>query len=120
MRELNLSLDNGALADQLKDAGINREPVEIVIDGEKLKMWVERCEVAPVNGEFSRLTFRLLELKPFKEQATTHSALLAGVTGDSWANAALIDRLTELGYLREVSGICALQDRIFAAGEKLK
>lgn len=39
--------------------------------------------------------------------------------GDTWKALALLDRLVELGYLREVTTGAQGQDRVFVAGEKM-
>lgn len=45
--------------------------------------------------------------------ASTMACLMAGA-GDSWERIACVDRLVELGELREIDyGACAGQDRIF-------
>lgn len=39
-----------------------------------------------------------------------------GLTGDSWNMLAIVDRLVEIGDLREIKyGLCAAQHRIFVA-----
>lgn len=46
--------------------------------------------------------------------AASMSLILAGVDGDNWENMACVDRLVELGELREISyGEVAYQNRIF-------
>jgi hypothetical protein len=42
---------------------------------------------------------------------------IRGVSGDSWQHLAYVDRLVELGELRELNfGPCAGQHRVFVAG----
>lgn len=47
--------------------------------------------------------------------------VLQHMSGDTWFNMACVDRLVELGYLREVTGISEVrkQDRVFIAGPQL-
>ena len=44
--------------------------------------------------------------------------IMNGLSGDSWVMIACVDRLVELGEIREIfHGDCAGQDRIFVKGE---
>lgn len=69
------------------------------------------------SDEGSRTVLRLALCAQYlygQAGAVSLGALIGHLTGDSWHHTACVDRLVELGYLREVQqGPVAGQDRIF-------
>lgn len=54
-----------------------------------------------------------------KSGAVTMGKAIRGVTGDVWDSLACVDRMVELGEIREVHyGECAGQDRIFVSARE--
>jgi hypothetical protein len=78
----------------------------------------ERPNVFTEQGQLMFLKIRDRSKRLIAEGgACTSGALITGATGDSWRMLACIDRLVELGELREITGPgVAGQCRVFVGG----
>lgn len=78
----------------------------------------ERATVFTEEGQRTFLKIRDKSKRLIAEAgACTSGALITDIGGDSWHMLACIDRLVELGELREITGACvAGQRRVFVGG----
>lgn len=77
-----------------------------------------RHEVFTEDGQVLFLEIRDRAQALIKQSGAAQcGAIIQGSTGDTWKMLACVDRLVELGELREIEyGECAGQHRIFVAG----
>lgn len=79
---------------------------------------VEKPKIFTEEGQIDFLKVRDNVRNLLKQSgAVTMDRAITGLTGDSWTMMAYVDRLVEIGEIREVSqsGRCAGQNRIFVS-----